>query len=172
MTRRPTNVYAYARFDDGGGYFIDGGCFIIFEGFPGEFYVQRALDRASTDPSCQTISGCTCPSLNGWPSYDRRLYAFTLAGSEDACPDIQLVDHAGEMQVVSNHCRKYLTQLHYYNIDVSYFAAGLDATAERLALFDTVEVACAQDYPHANLPYQTLLTAAVQLNAGFVALEP
>ena len=39
----------------------------------------------------------------------------------------------------------------------------------RLAAFPTIEVACAEDRPHANLPYATLMTAPVTLNPGYVA---
>lgn len=164
----PTNVYAWARFVDGGGYFRDGGCFVFFEALPGEFYVERLLERASDDPACGERNGCTCPSLNGWPSYDRRLYAFTRAEGVD-CPEIEIIDHGGEAQPVSNACRKYLYQLHFYDIPTSFFASGRAAVERRLSLFPTVEVACARDAPHQNLPFQTLLTTPVVRNPGFVA---
>lgn len=165
----PANVYAHARFADGGGYFRDGGCFVFFEGLPGEFYVQRvALARASEEARCEQLNGCTCPSLNGWPSYDRRMYAFTRSES-DECPEIEIIDHGGESQAVSNECRKYLYQLHFYDIPFSYFASGAAAVNRRLSLFPVVEIACARDVPHQNLPFQTLLTTSVERNAGYVA---
>jgi hypothetical protein len=73
----PANVYAWAKFEQDQPYFQAGGCFVFFEGLAGEFYVKHNLQRANTSPDCAGINGCTCPSLNGWPSYDRRLYAFT-----------------------------------------------------------------------------------------------
>ncbi|MEZ4431078.1 MAG: hypothetical protein R3F65_01610 [bacterium] len=166
--RPPANVYAYARFDDGRGYFNDRGCFVFFEGIPGEYYVKRALTRASQAASCNQINGCTCPSLNGWPSYDRRLYAFTLQGNDPAaCAPIEIIDHGGETQPVSNDCRKYLYQLHFYDIPYSFVAAGRATLDRRLDLFPTLEVACAADRPHANLPYQTLLTAPIRRNPDY-----
>ncbi len=168
----PPSVYAYARFDDGGGYFRDRGCFVFFEGLPGEFYVKRALDRASDAPRCLQANGCTCPSLNGWPSYDRRLYAFTLAGDVADCAPIEIIDHGGETQPVSNDCRKYLYQLHFYDIPYSFVAAGRETLDRRLDLFPTVEVACAADTPHANLPYQSLLTAPIVRNPAYAPQRP
>ncbi len=168
----PANVYGWARFADGDGYFVDGGCFVFFEGLPGEFYVQRHLDRANQDPSCLQRNGCTCPSLNGWPSYDRRLYAFTLAGDDpDACEQIGIVDHGGERQAVSNHCRKYLYQMHFYDIPYSLVAPTREEFERRIALFPTVEVACAADLPHRNLPYQSLLTAPIERNPAYAPLR-
>ncbi|MCB9525330.1 MAG: hypothetical protein H6702_18420 [Myxococcales bacterium] len=166
----PAGVAAYARFPDGAGYFQDGGCFFFFEGLPGEFYVKRVLARASNDPSCAQINGCTCPSLNGWPSYDRRMYAFTRAGAAEACPPIEIIDHGGERQPVSNDCRKYLYQMHFYDIPYSFVAGSRAEFERRLALFPTVEVACAADRPHANLPYQSLLNAPVVQNPNWVPL--
>ncbi len=168
----PANVYGWARFADGEGYFVDGGCFVFFEGLPGEFYVQRRIDRAEPDASCAQRNGCTCPSLNGWPSYDRRLYAFTLAGDDpDACDPIEIIDHGGEQQDVSNHCRKYLYQMHFYDIPYSLVAPTRDEFERRVALFPTVEVACAADLPHANLPYQSLLTAPIERNPDYMPLR-
>lgn len=164
----PTNVYAWAKFEDGKGYFKDGGCFVFFEGKKDVFYVTRHLFRENTDPNCDKINGCVCPSLNGWPSYDRRLYAFSLRGTPERCDPISLRDHAGEEQVVSNSCRKYLYQLHFYDIPYSYVSSSLDALDERLTRFDRVEIACAEDAPHANLPFASLLTTTIEYNDDFV----
>lgn len=167
----PPSVYAWARFPDGGGYFQDGGCFYIFEGLPDEFYVTRRLERVAMDPSCFQINGCTCPSLNNWPSYDRRMYAFTLRGEVDECAELTLIDHGGEEQPVSNECRKYLYQMHFYDLPHSYVGRGLDVVGRRLELFPTVEVACVEDAPHRNLPYQSLLTAPIELNPNFERID-
>lgn len=167
----PANVVAWAKFDNGGGYFRDGGCFVFFEGHPGEFYVQRRLERANNAAGCNNINGCTCPSLNGWPAYDRRMYAFTTAANAAACPTLSIIDHGGEQQPVSNDCRKYLYQMHFYDIPFSYVAGSLEALERRFELFPTVEVACVQDLPHANLPYQSLVTSAIQMNPGYVPLR-
>ena len=165
----PSSVYAWARFSNGNGYFQDGGCFVFFEGLPGEFYVKGDLSRVSQAASCETINGCVCPSLNGWSSYDRRLYALTSKAPLEDCPDLWLVDHAGQEQVVSNACRKYLLQLHWpgQEIPFSFVAAGEEALRRRLDAFSTVEVACLEDRPHRNLPYATLMTAEVTFNANF-----
>jgi hypothetical protein len=162
----PSNVYAWASFEDGNGYFQDGACFVFFEGLPGEFYVQHNVQRAGEDCS-QDRNGCTCPSLNGWPSYDRRLYAFTLQGDTESCPEVSLRDHAGEEQVVSNACRKYLYQMHAYDIPYSFVAGSQEAVDARIDAFPTVEVACAEDAPHANLPYATLMTGQIVKNPDF-----
>ncbi|MBH23485.1 MAG: hypothetical protein CMH57_03270 [Myxococcales bacterium] len=167
----PSNVYAWARFSNGEGYFQDGGCFVFFEGVPGEFYVKHNMARANTSPDCELRNGCTCPSLNGWPSYDRRMYAFTLQGEVDACEGIRLVDHAGEEQTVSNACRKYLYQMHFYDIPFSYVATGRDVMDRRLELFPTVEVASAEDSPHRNLPFQSLLNTPIVRHEGFQPME-
>ena len=98
----------------------------------------------------------------------RRFYAFTLAGDDPAtCAPIEIIDHGGETQPVSNDCRKYLYQLHFYDIPYSFIAAGREAIDRRLTLFPTVEVACAADRPHANLPYQSLLTAPIRRNPNY-----
>ena len=166
----PPNVYAWARFADGGEHFMPGGCFVFFEGLKGEFYVQRAqLTRSNQDASCDTMNGCTCPSLNGWPAYDRRLYAYTLRGDADACAETSIIDHGGEDQPVSNHCRKYLYQLHFYDIPYNYVAGSVEGLQRRLELFPTVEIACAEDAPHANLPFVSLLTAPIERNPNFEA---
>lgn len=161
----PANVYAWSRFDDGGGYFKDGGCFVFFEGKKDVFYSQRVnINPASDD--CGS-NGCVCPSMGGWPSYDRRLYAFTTSGAPDDCDEIALVDHAGEEQPVSNECRKYLYQLHRYDIPYSHVASSLDTLERRLNSFSTVEIACLEDAPHMNLPFKSLLVMAIERNDGF-----
>jgi hypothetical protein len=168
----PQNVYAWARFADGAGYFQDGGCFVFFEGSPDQFFVQRmGIERVNQDPSCEQRNGCVCPSLNGWPSYDRRLYAFTVAGGIDECEPISIRDHAGEDQTVSNHCRKYLYQMHFYDIPYSFVAEGSGTLDRRLDRFPTVEIACAEDAPHRNLPFQSLINAPVQKNPNFSPLR-
>jgi len=166
----PSNVLAFARFSDGGDYFHDNGCFVVFEGLPGEFYATRHLSRSNTDPGCDGTNGCTCPSVGGWPSYDRRLYAFLLEGTPEACEPISLVDHGGETQVVSNDCRKYFYQLHWpgHEIPFSYVASGEASVRQRLTTFGSIEIACAEDAPHDNLPFASLMTAAIEFNAGFV----
>jgi hypothetical protein len=164
----PANVYAHALFADGGTYFEAGGCFVLYEGLSDEFYVSRVnLNRLNAPGGCETqINGCTCPSLNGWPSYDRRLYAFTRLEA-DPCTPVSLRDHAGEAQVVSNDCRKYLYQLHYYDIPYTFMAHSVETVERRLALYPIVEIACAQDTPHTNLPFTSLLTTRWQRNQGF-----
>ena len=164
----PDNVYAWAKFADGGGYFQDGGCFAFFEGKKDVFYVTRHIFRENTDPNCDKINGCVCPSLNGWPSYDRRLYAFSLRGDAEACDPISIRDHGGEDQAVSNSCRKYLYQMHFYDIPYSYVSSSIDALEQRLELFAKVELACAEDAPHANLPFKSLLTTTIEYNPGFI----
>lgn len=167
----PSNVYAWAKFDDGKGYFQSGGCFIFFQGNKNAFYVKRTnIERTNQDPSCDTRNGCTCPSLNGWPSYDRRLYAMTRSNAEQ-CPEVSLRDHAGEEQAVSNACRKYLYQMHFYEIDYSFVASDVNHLARRLDAFPTVEIACLEDAPHRNLPYATLLTFPIQKNPEFKPLQ-
>ncbi len=166
----PSNVVAWARFDNGGGYFRDGGCFFFFEGAPGEFYSKRRIERSNTSPTCDSYNGCTCPSLNGWPAYDRRMYAFTLTGEVGDCPQISIRDHGGEQQPVSNACRKYLYQMHQYNIPFSFVASSLEALQRRLALQPRVEIACVEDAPHRNLPFQSLLTAPIEFNPSYQPL--
>lgn len=167
----PNNVYAWAVFTDGQGYYQNGGCFVFFEGLRDEFYVKHNLARVSQAASCEQINGCVCPSLNNWPSYDRRLYAFTLAGNDPAaCEEIVIQDNGNMAQAVSNGCRKYLYQLHYYDIPYSYLAGSLAEIQRRIQLFPTLEVSCVRDAPHANLPYQNLLSTSIQLNPGFVKL--
>jgi hypothetical protein len=164
----PANVYAYALFTNGGGYYQANGCFVFFEGLLNEFYVQRMnVNRVNQAASCSQIDGCVCPSDSGWPSYDRRLYAWTLAGTPDSCAEIRVIDHGGETQPVSNDCRKYLYQLHYYDIPYSYIAGSEASMDRRLSLFPTVEIACASEQ-YQQLPFRTLLTAAVTRNPGFV----
>jgi hypothetical protein len=163
----PTSVYAWAKFEQDQPYFQAGGCFVFFEGLAGEFYVKHNLQRANASPDCAGINGCTCPSLNGWPSYDRRMYAFTQDDNAADCEEVSIVDHGGQTQPVSNACRKYLYQLHYYNIPYSYLATGVEALRQRLDAFPTVEVACAEDYPHRNLPFASLMSAPIVYNVGY-----
>ncbi|CAN0319894.1 unnamed protein product, partial [Laminaria digitata] len=164
----PPNVYAYARYDDGKGYLKDGGCFVFFEGAKETFYAQRVgVEPAAAD--CTGRYGCVCPSMGGWPSYDRRLYALTLDGSPEDCENLELVDHAGESQPVSNSCRKYLYQLHRYEIPFSHVASSKEAIDLRLNNFSTVEIACLRDAPHANLPFASLITTEIVMNPTYVA---
>lgn len=163
----PNNVYAWALFASGGTYFEDNGCFVLYEGLVDEFYVSRVnLNRRNPPANCNTsINGCTCPSLDNWPSYDRRLYAFTRLASEP-CAELRIIDHGGESQPVSNDCRKYLYQLHYYDIPYTYVGGSLEVAERRVALFPQVEIACASEqYP--QLPFASLLTTDWQRNSGF-----
>ena len=163
----PSQVYAWAVFAQDNAYFQPGGCFIFFEGSPGEFYVERKnLVRANDSADCETINGCTCPSLNGWPSYDRRLYAWTK-GEAEPCETVTIVDHGGEDQPVSSSCRKYLYQLHFYDMEVSYLTGSVEALERRIEQFPSVEVGCAEDAPHANLPFQPLMETRIERNLGF-----
>lgn len=166
----PENVYAYGVFASGGGYYQDNGCFVIFEGLRDEFYVQHNLSRVSQDASCTTVAGCVCPSLNGWPSYDRRLYAFTWNGDTDQACELAIQDNGNIDQTVSTGCRKYLYQMHWPGQEISEpYVAGTTAELDRrLALFPKLEVACAHDAPHQNLPFQQLLVTDWVKNAGFV----
>ena len=164
----PNNVYAYARFDDGGGYYRDGSCFVFFEGLPDEFYVKHDFTRVNQDVACDQVNGCVCPSLNGWPSYDRRIYAMTTDSDRTPCEELQLDDTRGGGQPVSNDCRKYLYQMHFYDIPYTYVAGSLENLEQRLSEYDTLEVSCLNDWPHANLPYQQLLTTPIVFNPGFV----
>ena len=162
----PANVYAFARYDDGKGYLKDGGCFVFFDGAKGSFYSQK-VNVAPAQQDCTSRYGCVCPSKNGWESYDRRLYALTLSGAPEDCENLELVDHAGGSQPVSNSCRKYLYQLYNYEIPLSYVAGSMAALTKRLESFDTVEIACLRDAPHANLPFESLITTQIELNAGY-----
>ena len=85
----PESVYAWARFDDGGDYFAPGGCFVFFEGGKDVFYSTR-VDLERAEPCPDNRYGCTCPSLGQAPSFDRRLYAFTLAGAATECEQVEL----------------------------------------------------------------------------------
>jgi hypothetical protein len=164
-------VLAYASFPDGDDYFADGGCFVVFEGAPGEFYVKHNLERAN--PECaNSVAGCTCPTQPlGRTSWDRRLYALTLRGTPQACEDLELRDHGGEDQPVSNDCRKYLYQLHRYDIPFSFFAGGLEVARRRIDLFPTVELACLRDAPHISLPFRSLLRREWVYNPGYAAAD-
>lgn len=162
----PSNVIAWARIDDGKTFLKANACFVFFEGARNSFFVTRVGVEPAKD--CTHYDGCVCPSLGGWPSYDRRLYALTLDGAPEDCEQLQIVDHAGEDQPVSNTCRKYLYQLHKYDIPASYIAGSLAGINKRLDTWSTVEIACLHDAPHRNLPFTSILTAPIQRNAGFV----
>jgi hypothetical protein len=165
----PNNVYAYALFADGATYFQANGCFVFFEGLANEFYVQRVnLNRVSTAASCTQVSGCTCPSS---PSYDRRMYAMTKSETVDPCTELSIVDHGGEMQAVSNDCRKFLYQLHYPASPpppYSFIAGSLEAMERRIALYPTAEIVCAANPPNGFLPFVQLLSTTIEKNTGFV----
>jgi len=162
----PDFVYAFARMTDGGEYFKNQGCFVFYETSKDAFFVQRAnIERLNPCPGERY--GCTCPSLNGWSSFDRRLYAFTLQGTPDECAELALIDHAGEEQPVSNACRKYLYQMHRYDIPYSYIASSEAELDRRLELYSTVEIACMADNPHRNLPFASLVTMQIERNPGF-----
>lgn len=105
--------------------------------------------------------------MSGQPSYDRRLYAFTLRGTPESCPNLRIIDHGGETQKVSNDCRKYVVPLHYYDIPTSFFAFSLRGIERRISLYPTLEIACASEQ-YAFLPFRTLVTAPIQKNPGFV----
>ncbi len=69
---------------------------------------------------------------------------------------------------MSNSCRKYLYQLHDYDIAYSHVATTVDALERRLSAFPSVEIACLRDAPHRTLPFASLLTADIQRNPDFV----
>ena len=174
----PASVVAWARFGDGPPYFDEGACAVFFEGLPGELYVTwTGLVRHSSRHDrgdCGTYEGCVCPSD---PPYDRRLYAFTLAGAPEDCEALGIRDHAGNDQPVSNACRRYLYALHgagdtpfyardgqpEFDLPFSYVSGDRAALLQRLTAFPTVEVACAANPPNSFLPYATLMTAPIEL---------
>lgn len=174
----PSNVYAYATFDNGNAYFKDDSCFIFFEGFKDGFYVKHKLDRVKTDASCGTAVGCVCP-VSGSRSYDRRMYAFTSDPAVNNCPEIRLQDHACNedlVQPVSNDCRKYLDQLHPFESNsspapfdhpYSYVAGSVEALELRLGHFKTLEVACVKN-SNRGLDWASLMSGTIEINAGFV----
>lgn len=172
----PDNVYAWARFDDGEGYFEAGGCFVFFQGSAQGYYVQRRnITRVNKNPSCDQLNGCVCPSLNNRPSYDRRLYALTKSDTVDPCEELALDDRikgdtGDAKQPVSNTCRKYLYQLHAYEIPYSFVASTLEHLKARLGAFPTVEIACLEDSPHQWLPWASLLSFPIEVNAAFKPL--
>ena len=174
----PANVRAWAHFPDGGGFFMDGACVMLFEGIEGEFYVRwqglapSAAKAAAGD--CSSYEGCICP---GSPPWDRRLYAFMLRGSVADCDDIEIRDHAGNDQSVSNHCRKYLYALHTdgdlpffapdgqpaFDLPFSYVSGDEQSFRRRLELFPTVEIACAANPPNRSITFASLLTASLNI---------
>lgn len=172
----PANVYAHATFSTATGG-IESGCFVFFEGLTDEFYVtQVGLGR--TDPVCaESISGCTCP---GSPSYDRRIYAFTRQDIADAeCPEIVLQDQPGSdgggsgdgsvnlEQPVSNECRKYLYQMHFYDMEYSY-VGNLANLEDRVKLFPIVEITCTPiELIIGNISGTILMQTAIELNSTF-----
>lgn len=175
----PANVYAWARFDDGKGYFKPGGCFVFFEGSKSVFYVQRVgIERPA--PCMNANQGCTCPSDQGRPAYDRRMYAFTRDPGVTDCPNIPLSDAQPngmriEDQPVSNACRKYLLQMHEGReeniIQLSHVASSLDALEERLERYSVVEISCLEDQPHTWLPHTDLITMDLSYNEGYTPLR-
>jgi hypothetical protein len=168
----PENVYAWAFFSRGGGYYRDNGCFVFFEGLPGEFYARHTMTPVNMASSCfGRYGGCICPST---PSYDKRIMAFTLRGTVNDCPQIAIRDHGGISnpeafdQPTSNQCRKYLYAMHnFFNIPFSYVGT-LDGLRRRLELYPTLEIACTANPPNTGLTYFTLLQTSIQLNPGFV----
>ena len=173
----PENVYAWARFEDGNGYFKAGGCFVFFEGTPDVFYAQRVnIERAVDCPAGNdSLNGCTCPTTGQFPAYDRRMYAFTRRGDTPDCPDITLDDkkidggQRWETQPVSNQCRKYLYQMHYYDIPYSHIAMSLESLERRLTEFNVVEISCLEDIlaPTLSLPHTDLVEMPIVKNESF-----
>lgn len=173
----PSNVYAWARFEEGNGYFKPGGCFVFFEGNQNVFYVQRVgIERETPCPGGNdSLDGCTCPSTQQFPAYDRRMYAFTRRGDTPDCPKIILDDRKladgsrWETQPVSNECRKYLLQMHYYDLDYSHVATGVEQLEKRLSEFDVVEVVCLEDklFGELSLPHTDLMSTTLVKNESF-----
>ena len=175
-TLPPENVYGYANIETPGDRLKPGACFVFFEGAKDRFYVKAFGIEAAMD--CEKPQfGCICPSTQGKPSYDRRLYAFSLrAGvTTKACAEVALIDNGKEEQPVSNQCRKYLYQLHARAvtkpIEFSHVASSLEALEHRLKFFPTVEIACAADKPRDFLPFASLASAPVTKNTGFVKMK-
>ena len=160
----PESVFAWARFADGGGFLKDGACFVYFEGAKDVFYSTRVGVEGAED--CSNPNGCICPG-GGSTGYDQRLYAFNLSGTPGACDEIAHTNSQGMDQAASNSCRKYLYQLHQFDIAYSHVATTTEALERRLTAFPTVEVACVADLTF-SFPFSSLLTAEVQLNSGFV----
>ena len=166
----PDNVIAWALFADNNDYFESGTCFIFYEGLKGEFYVKQP--RLEPKPerfasgTCDMVEGCICPSLDRAPSEDRRLYALSVMDAPSDCPDIAIQAGEGAHQPVSNHCRKYLLQLHFYPIGRSY-VGDMETLHRRLDLFPRVEIACLAALPDQNLPFASLAIAQIVRNAGF-----
>ena len=152
----PNNVYAWARFGDGGRAFRDGACFLFFQAESGAFFASPrgfVMER-----------GRVCSS------FDERLYAFTRAVGE--CPNLLIAadfsnDPELAMQPVSSHCRKFLYAMTRGG-QFSYLTRDVDAMSRRLDLFPTLELACVgyRGWPYG---WEDVLSTAVQRNQGFVA---
>lgn len=171
----PDNVYAWARFDDGKGFFKPGGCFVFFEGAKSVYYAQRVGIERVTE--CTSPTGCTCPTLPGSSNYDRRMYAFTRRSDTPDCPKITLDDkkingQRWETQPVSNSCRKYLYQMHGYDIAYSHIASSLADLETRLTEYDVVELSCLEDIlaPGTSLPHTDLVQMNIEKSPHFKPL--
>lgn len=167
----PSNVYAWARIDDGAGFYDEGGCLIFFEGEPGSFYVKpTGVSPVVTDCEFAADEGCTCPNSVGpsEPSYDQRLYAFTTAGDPAACDPIVLPGAFSTVQQpVSNDCRRFLVPLFQPRSEIFFVAGSIDQLESRVASFPRIEFACAAAPDCEGADWATLFTMNITRNDGF-----
>ena len=168
----PNSVYAYARITDGKGYFKKDACFIFFEGVKDNFYVKTVgMEPIKTGCEDEEEGGCTCPSTEG-PSYDQRLYAYTLNGPDTNCPEVSLpgfgIDGVHIQQPLSNNCRKFLVPLYANETPYFHVSQSINALESRIATYSKLEVACAAAPDCEGAVWASLISTEIVRNPNFI----
>jgi hypothetical protein len=161
----PIMALAWAYFDHGGGGYEPGMCFVFFEAYPGEYFVQPMNDRP-IDPEH------ICPPHPDGTSTNPSLYAHTVVGPPLNCPLMTLdINYDVEIleQSVSTRCRKYLAQMDSLG-EFTFVSDDLDELRRRLEIAQTLELSCSRLTGQEDLPGHRMLAAPIQINEFFEPL--
>lgn len=161
----PIMVVAWALFEAGGPFYEDGMCFVFFEAYPGEYFVQPMNVRPRNPEHI-------CPAHPDGTSTNPSLYAHTVAGPPQGCPLMTLeINYDVEIlaQPMSNHCRKYVAQMESLG-EFAFVSSDLDELRRRLAHTPNFELSCNRLTGQEDLPGLHMLSAPIQINPFFEPL--
>ncbi len=161
----PIMALAWAFFEEGSPEFEPGMCFVFFEAYPGEYFVQPMNVRPRNPEHI-------CPPHPDGTSTNPSLYAHTVIGPPEGCPlmdlrinyDIEILE-----QPMSNHCRKYVFQLESLG-PFTFVSSDLEELRRRLGIARTFELSCNRLTEQEDLPGHHLVSVPIQVNEFFEPL--
>ena len=161
----PIMVLAWAFVEEGTDEFGPGMCFVFFEAYPGEYFVQPVNVRPHNPDHI-------CPPHPDGTSTNPSLYVHTVVGEPAECPlmdmeinyDVEVVE-----QPMSSDCRKYVAQMESLG-PFAFVSSNVEELTRRLQIANTLELSCNHLTGQEDLPGTRLVSTPIRFNPLFEPL--